>query len=346
VRAWVVAFGLAAALPFKVSADSASSSALEDLKSQDPARQERAKELLRTFRFKDIAHEMEEFASDPNPDLRALMAQSIGELGGPEAAKVLERLFHRESDTRVRRALLIQLAGLLPPEDAVDFFAAPALSDPNDELRFLSLNQLSLLDREPGPQKRLIRIFQKALKKDGNEENRRLALLSLREMGEHPAGADEALLAALQAPSVELRRRAAALLGGLRGQAAFEQMAAAARDPDAQVRANLCQSLGETGDPSAVPVLLSLASDKDPQVRKGAYAGLARFPDGQVNAAPFIQALQESDPAVRSLAAECLERSEGGADVQKALEAAAAEDSDPAVRFLAKKALASLSQKR
>lgn len=347
MRARALALGLSLLLPSAAFAASVPGSALEDLKSQDPARQERAKDLLRAYRFSDIARPMEEFASDPNPDIRALMAQSIGELGGPGAAKILERLFRKERDPRVRRALLVQLAGLLPPKEAAGFFAGPALSDPDDELRFLSLNQLSLLGGpEPGLRKKLGKIFRKALKDDPNGENRRLALIALRETGDPTADGDWAVLDALQDPSAEMRRRAAALLGRVRGRDAFERLAAAARDPDARVRSNLCQSLGETGDPAAVPVLLSLSSDPELPVRKAAYSGLLRFPSERVGPEPFVRALQENDPAVRSLAAERLEFSDGRVEVRQALEAAAGQDPDPAVRFLARKALATLSQKR
>jgi HEAT repeat protein len=321
-------------------------SAFEDLKSADPSRQERARRELRTYRYKDISDPMEDFAADPNPEVRILMAQVIGELGGMDASRALRRLFKKEREPRVRRALLIQLAGRLSAEDAADFFSGPALSDSDAELRYLSLNQLSLIGNEPGPRKTAEKVFRKALKSDASALNRRSALVALCELGDPPKDAEPELLAALQDPALELRRRSAALLGKLRSREAFEKMAVAARDADAQVRSNLCQSLGETGDPAAVPLLTSLTYDKDPQVRKAAFLGLCRFPDGPVGSAVFVRGLQDPDAQVRSASAEWLERATPQPEVLQALRSAAAGDPDPSVQFLARKALATLGQKR
>lgn len=316
---------------------------VKELKSADAGKQNDAKRKMRSYRFKEVARAMAEFAKDPNPDMRILMAQTLGELGGFESAQSLKKLFAREKDARVRRAIFIQLSGLLPNDaEAFTFFSKVLFSDPNDDIRFLALTQLSLLGRAHITEKEWIKIYRKVWKKDPYSQNKIFAAVALREAGDENPELRAALLQALENPSVEIRRRAALLVGGLKEPALFKRISAAVQDPDFEVRANICRSLGESKEVSAIPLLKSLLIDKEPLVRKNVLEALAVFPSAEVGLGFFAEALQDADPAIRSLAIAILEK-EGDVSVIPALAKVAQKDPDPSLRTLAKKAIATIS---
>ena len=69
---------------------------IKDFNSPDFVKHSEAKRRLRSYRFREIAEAMANYADDPNPDMRILIAQTLGELGGFEAAEELKRLFFKE----------------------------------------------------------------------------------------------------------------------------------------------------------------------------------------------------------------------------------------------------------
>src|SRR3989338_1088708 len=103
---------------------------VEEIRSEDSIKKEEAKRHLRSYRFREISEAMAEYANDPNPEMRILMAQTLGELGGFESALELKRIFLREEDPKVRRAIMIHLSGLLPDEkEALKFFKRVVYKD-------------------------------------------------------------------------------------------------------------------------------------------------------------------------------------------------------------------------
>ena len=133
-----------------LAADSDAGKWVEDIRSDNSVKKAEAKRHLRSYRFREVAEAMAEYADDPNPEMRILMTQTLGELGGFEAAQELKRIFLSEEEPKVRRAIMIQLSGLMPDEkEALKFFKRAAYKDPEKDLRFLALTQLSLMGRSP-----------------------------------------------------------------------------------------------------------------------------------------------------------------------------------------------------
>lgn len=316
-----------------------------DLKSSNYATQMEAKQQLRRYRFKDVAKAMADFAKDPNPDLRIMMAQTMGELGGAEAAETLEKLFSREKDARVRRAILIQLAGLFRDEKAAaSFFKKVLFSEPSDDIRHLALTQLSFL-KSAESKKELTRVCRKVWRDERYQPSRIFAAVTLKELGEENPALDEAMLDGLQSPSVEIRRRAALFAASAKDQRSIDRVLVALQDADAEVRANLCHSLAASKNLAVIPPLKAVASDKDASVRKSALDAISTFAFNEVGTLHYLNALKDSDAGIRSLAVTMLEKG-GDASAAAALEPVARTDPDSTVQTLAKKALATLTQKR
>lgn len=313
-----------------------------ELRSGNVIRQNDAKRRLRLYHFKDVAKAMSDFADDPNPEIRILMAQTLGELGGVDAVRHLKRHFNGEKEDRVRRALLIQLSGLMRGREALDFYEKILFSGSSDELRNLALTQASQGVRDRELRDDLKDLCYKVWRKDAYRPNRVLSGLVLKELGETGPDISGAVFEALQSPSVEIRRRAAGVAGTLEGPDVFQKITVALRDPDAETRANLCRSLKETQNSGAVPVLKLLAADADPLVRKSALDALTGFAITEVGLSTYREALKDADASVRSLAVGALECAADPAAVPD-LEALAASDPDATVRYLSKKAVAVLS---
>ncbi len=326
--------------------DSSAKKAVEKLKSPDGAEQRQAKQELRTFRFSDLTRLMEEFAHDKNPDIRILMTQTIGEIGGFEAVHSLKKLFGKEKDARVRRSILLQLSGLIADEkEAFDYLSGVALKDSDGENRFLALSQLSLVASDASLRRKLVKICRKIWNKDESRKNRVMAAVILAETSTDEDSHPDALFEALQSQSVELRRRAALLVSSQNHPDTFTKVSAAIQDPDPEVRANLSKSLGDTMNPNAVPILKSLALDKDPQVRANAVSALGVMPLEMSGLDPFLTALDDIDAGVRSAAVSVLER-KGNVTVLPRLETLAQKDLDSSVRLLAKKAIAAIATQK
>ncbi len=320
---------------------------MKDLKSEDLETQMSARRSLRNFRFSEIVGAMTKFARDPNPELRILMAQTLGELGGAEAADSLRSLYNREKEPNVRRALLVQLAGLFARRDeGFSFYRKAALNDQDDTNRYLALNQLSLFNQFSEYRRSLKKICRKVQTKDRYDQNQMLAALMLVEQGVSEPEGQEKLFLALQNPTVEIRRRAALHLGPLlarlkNGAREFAGLSISSRDPDPEVRSSFCVSLGKSRNPVGLPILKSLATDKEPDVRHSALEALASFEKSDASLDVFAQALNDPEKSIRSYAIEQLEKASSPKMVPF-LEKVAQDDPNPDIRFLAKKAIAAI----
>lgn len=346
IRRLIFLAGLSAFLIAVLSAASdppSSKSLVEDLRLRGAKRQDHVKALLHSYHFSEIADALADYAHDPNPEIRILMVQMLGEMGRLESVRHLQKLFRKEKDARVRKAILVQIAGILPDgQEKFMFFRKAALKDPDSGLRFLSLSELSLLRGPQEIHREIKRAFRKARKKDNVEKNRLLAAVVLAEMGEDIDKFGQEVLRALESQWVELRRRAARALVTLDVPGEYDRVVVAAQDPDGEVRLNVCRALGTSEKAGAIPVLKSLAADREPAVRLGALEALSQFSKEQVGIKPYLDALKDKDPAVRRGTIGILEKI-GDSSATGAIGEASRNDEDLEVRRSAVRALKTLS---
>lgn len=120
------------------------------------------------------------------------------------------------------------------------------------------------------------------------------------------------LLRALNDPNKEVRRAAAVSLGDLKDLRALPGLGAALKDSWWFVRSEAASALGKLRDPRAIDPLFAALHDDDTTVRRSAESALTTIaksgsgPDGSstlADAAPFLKALGDSDPAVVHAAA-------------------------------------------
>ncbi|OGR87217.1 MAG: hypothetical protein A3A86_05120 [Elusimicrobia bacterium RIFCSPLOWO2_01_FULL_60_11] len=257
LTAWAVLSALAAPHPAPSGAD-------------EPPRRHSVLEMTKA---------LEKYSKDANPEMRILAVQMMGEVGGAAASKTLRKLFRKEKDNSVRRAILVQLAGVLPDgKGTLYFFCQAARRDPDPETRFIALNEASLLPRPGDRGTRELRLTAYKIMKNGEGgANRVLAAVILRELGEEGREISKLVLDGLSSPAAETRRRAASVLDPVEGQDELLKVARAARDAELDIRANLCLRLGKIRDKATVPVLKILLEDPDLGVRRDAQAALASF---------------------------------------------------------------------
>jgi len=301
-----------------------------------------AEEPVRKYNAEDATDALEKYSDDANPKLRILSVQMMGELGGANAAKTLRKMFDKERDGAVRRAILLQLVGVLPEErDTLDFYCRVARKDNEDDIRYIALNEASLIPRLEKGSEALADTCFYVLKKDKIPQNRGLAAVILRELGENSREISALVLEALFNPAAEIRRRAASALGTIEGDAAFQKILEASNDRDPEVRAALCRALSAQQDKRVIPILKSLLTDSNPQVRQDSLTALSAFAEADAGLATFVLALSDKDPTVRLQAVGALEKY-GNPSAVSALEKTASEDPDGGVRQLAKTALVNL----
>lgn len=232
----------------------------------------------RTHSVQEATDALERYSKDSNPQMRVLSVQVMGEIGGVSAAKTLRRLFRKEKDNSVRRAILLQLSGILPDDKrTLYFFCQAARRDSEPGIRFIALNQASLLHRGEKVSRELRITCHNIIKNEDSQDNQVLAAIILRELGEESREISKLVLEGLPNPVTEIRRRAASVLDHIEGEETLLKVAQAARDPDLDVRANLCLRLGKIRDKTAIPILKTLSEDPDPGVRRDALAALAIF---------------------------------------------------------------------
>ena len=317
-------------------------SIIEDLESPDRSRQDNAMSRIRSYHLRDVADAFMDYAEDSEPGIRVLMVQMLGDLGGPEAVPYLQKMFKKDGDARVRRTILTYLAGQLARDDIFRFFLKAGGRDPDGDLRYVCLAQLALARRSKQRHQEVRKLLRRAWKREAVPANRTLAAVLLTDIGEGDSDFWEEILDAVTSPSLDLRRRAAAVAGEVRLSRTFDRLLAAARDPDGEVRANVCLSLARWKELGSIPVLRSLAGDPEPYVRRAALLSLARYPSGSVGLGIFLDALGDADPPVRLGAVQGLQTL-GDLGALAGLERAAS-DPDAKVREAARKAVESLEK--
>ncbi len=211
---------------------------VKDLESSDPSARAQAQSELRAYRFTDVVKLVADFGDGTNPDVRILMTQVLGELGGPESAKYLQKLFFKEKVDKVRRAILVQLTGLIPTDsEAYNFYSRVIVSDRNLELRRLAVSQVALLGKYVEYHREVIHVLDRAARKDPDSTNRSLAILLMAFLSENKSDGFRIISDALGNPDTIVRRKAIELIVESRDPFYLERLQTVAEtDSDPQVR--------------------------------------------------------------------------------------------------------------
>lgn len=219
-------------------------------------------------------------AADPDPEVRAIVASSWGELGNKAAVSTLKRaLTDNNSDVRIAAAgSLLKLGdvqGLVALIDETKPIMSGRAATPAQELRRMA-----------------------------RDAARGRAALKLGETGR--GSAVEALRSALADPAGEVRDAAAVALARL-GQGESAQFVEAMKDPDEGVRASAAHSLGLIGRDGLEVLKRALASDAAVSARAEAAFALGSFSD-PASAELLAKALADKSGRVRLSAARALAR--------------------------------------
>lgn len=275
--------------------------------------------------------------ADPDPEVRAIVADAFGELGNKAAAGLLRaRLKDANPDARAAAAAALHKLG--------DVRGLTALID---ETKPLAWGEA----RTPAEQ----------LRRMAKDAARARAVLRLGEVA--GAAAEEALESALRDPAGEVRDAAAVALGrlgredtiapflasledsdnevrayalgrlGLAGRGGRESMLRFAVDASTAVRAEAVLALGAYNDAAACEAAAAALKDKSGRVRLAAVKALARqdAPDSTLALKALLDGAPPPEPALR--AAEALLRR--GSDLDLSLAELTMAQRDPELRLLA-----------
>ena len=275
--------------------------------------------------------ELDRHGDDVDPGVRGFWSKQLGEM--PEAGfdKAVEERFLREPDAEVR-ALQAWTLGMLGARDATEAILK-RLPGAAPELAVWYLEALCRLDHAPSCDRlaglathRNLSVAFKAS----------LAMGDLKEPGDRRA---IRLLEALARREVELRKfdslaglAILARLARLGHRRARTQLHALLAHEDELVRLSAARSLAAIGDETARDVLMYIFNDGQSSRRLDAAVGLAQLGDFS-GAALLLEQLDHHEPERRRLAARWL-GTIGDVDSTRALVALYA-DSDPTVRIAA-----------
>ena len=269
---------------------------------------------------------VEELKSSEDPQVREEAAQTLGDLGEPEALPALIEAAEHD------RSLAVQLAA----ETAIHKIGV-------DELIWLSLNHEDPVIREAAvdalrvaSSHRSVDALRQALATDEDSRVREASAEALAKIGGEKA--EQALLdAALNDEEAVVREAAVRGLGTQKADWTAEELAdLLGSDPAATVRVAAAEALGEFQDPVALRALLdAMSNDPDRDVRSAARRALAEWEVGDL----VEILLDDDDPALRAAAAEVF-GSRQSFDAVPALTLALS-DPDESVRNAALKALGS-----
>ncbi len=227
-----------ASRPGLLHAKAGSEELIRRLESNDPSARVQAQSELRTYRFKDVVKLVADFGDGANPDVRILMTQVLGELGGPDAAKHLQKLFFKEKVDKVRRAILVQLTGVIPGEaEAFNFYSRVISTDKNADLRNLAASQLALLGKFQDYNKEVTGVLKETARRDEDPTNRAFASLLIASINPDRFVGLGQIAEALQHRDPVIRRKAVELIAEFDDAAyILEIQKLAESDPDPQVR--------------------------------------------------------------------------------------------------------------
>ncbi len=265
---------------------------------------------------------------EPDPNISAAAAESLGTIGDPRGIEPLLEITKR-NDFKLMQEIPQELRALHPsPEDGEN---PPAPEDPGQDAnpfkyKELTVFKIDLLPKEyfqqdgtPIPRKELVakglkdndqqlrkmaakaaigmkdpeivKPLMEALKNPFEVESVRfLAAEALGESGDETVGG--ALLEALKDTNVAVRYSAAAALGNFSGKTAVDALVKAMQDENEFVRSSAAYSLGQVGGPVALGVLFDSMKDGNEVVRFSIAKAVSAYDSGAV--IPEVQKRWES----------------------------------------------------
>jgi HEAT repeat protein len=281
-------------------------------------------------------------ASDPDPEVRAAVAEAFAALGNKAAAGVLRaRLKDDNADTRAAAAAglhaLGDVRGLTALIDETKPLSWGASKTPAEELRRMARDAARAravlrLGEAAGPLAK--EALENALQ-DPAGEVRDAAAVALGRLGREDVLTP--FHESLEDPDAEVRAYAIARLG-LVGRGARGKVLAAAVDVSTGVRAEAVLALGAYGDAGAGAAAANALKDRSGRVRLAAVRALARqdTPDSTLALKALLDGAPAPELALRATAA-LLER---GAELDLSLPELTLAQRDPELRLLAVDALA------
>jgi RNA polymerase sigma factor (sigma-70 family) len=275
-------------------------------------------------------------------ELRNRVMDALAYSGDP---RVIEAVVSRlaDPDTSMRKGAARALYALLSKGRGLNMDRATdlligMLSDPDDDLRYLSASILSIHLSYPRAKAALI-----PLMTDANAKVRKAAVASL--VWTIPeARFIEQLVPLLADPDSETRRTVLGALGRIPDRAMIDILTSKLSDPDSKMRNCAASALIARQDSFSIQAVRTLLSDSDPQIRSCLVATLLRDTSGvkPLESLPqYVDALArlttDSDAGLRKNVAEVL----GKIHDQRAIDALTplAEDAQAAVRTTAVSAL-------
>jgi len=259
-----------------------------------------------------------EILRDTNSEVRGSAASALGQLGALEAVEpLIERLQDENAEVRCSAANAL---GELGDERAVEPLLR-LLSDQDTEMQrraSIALKQLS------GAERLLVALRHEEAK------IRQGAAISLGDVGDERAvepllqavhdkdsrvrwAAMQALgflwkfslLEQLGSESVQLRQKAASVLGQQRDMRAVEPLVATLQDEDFKVRQSAASALGQLGDTRAVNPLLERLQDESSEMRRSVVCALGQLRDVRA-VEPLLLTLRDGNAEVRQGASSSL----------------------------------------
>jgi HEAT repeat protein len=241
-----------------------------------------------------------ELGSDPHPEHRVRILETLGARHGADAYPAVWRSFRKDPSAAVRVAALRVLASAAPADDFARALA-DALEDPQPELRAEALRRLGSVPPERAtplllahlengapearaalveslaalPASHLESFLDAAM---GSDLGLRAREVVIQVLGRTPHFETRPLLEAyMEAQEPALRSASLHALGAVPGAHAADLIAAALGDPDVEVRSQATHAAGALGVTRGAPILRQALGDPEPVVRRLALLHLARM---------------------------------------------------------------------
>lgn len=241
---------------------------------------------------------------DPDEQTRGKAVEALAELGDKRAIEPLSGILQDSEShpTRIRRSVISSLVELSDYE-AVDSLTQ-ALEDPSNDVKTTAVIALGEIGAVSSIQK-----IETLLKdSDGSKEELRAACaVSLGKMGQQEA--KEALIEALDDPSVDVRRAAMQAIGQGKIVDTLPQLSDILNSPDenvAEIRKTAAMAIGDLGQADGLPALREGIDDAVEEVQRSIVQSAA-FIDTPESRKLVIEVLESERPVpVRAMAAKSL----------------------------------------
>ncbi|MGD0092831.1 MAG: HEAT repeat domain-containing protein [Planctomycetota bacterium] len=256
-------------------------------------------------RDQEAADALAKLLSDPDLEVAAISARALGKIGGPVAAKALDRALGTapealrpvlgEASVTLADALLVQEKR----EEALAVFDRIRASGLLPKRIVAAGFRGSVLARQAAG----IPLLLEQLKSD-DKDMRRMAFRLAREMP--GTEATRALAAELSKLPQEGQIQLLEALGNRRDVAALPAIVESGKSGETAVRIAALRVMGEVADSSVVPVLFDAAIGPQAEVAKAAQATLAGLPDSKELNDAIVSVADKGEPKVRRVALEAI----------------------------------------